>query len=217
MKHLIISLMAFFILLPWSSLHAQSRDKQASEILEEVTQKTKAYKSINLEFNYQMENADANINEITTGKATMSGDKYRLDISGQTIISDGLIVWTVLNDAKEVQVNDVAEGDDVFTPTKLLTSYGEQYKSKLIPKITSLLGKNVHTLELTPNQNKSFDKVNLYIDKDKMQLFVIEIFDKSGSKYTYKITRFETNQPVDDKTFIFSEKEFPGYYVIDMR
>ncbi|MBE0639178.1 MAG: outer membrane lipoprotein carrier protein LolA [Bacteroidales bacterium] len=217
MKQLIISFFAFFVLTFPLALQAQSRDKQASEILEEVTQKTKAYKSISIEFSYQMENPDANINETTTGKATMSGDKYRLEIAGQTIISDGKNVWTVLSDAKEVQINDAAEGDDVFTPTKLLTSYSDQYKSKLIPKVTTLHGKNVHALELTPNQKKSFDKVHLFIEKDKMQLFVIEIFDQNGSKYTYKINRFDTDLPVDDKSFAFSDKEFPGFYVIDMR
>lgn len=217
MKQLIFSLITVFVLTIPAALQSQSRDKQASEILEEMTNKTKAYKSISLEFNYQMENPDANINETTTGKATMSGDKYRLEIAGQTIISDGKNVWTVLSDAKEVQINDVAEGDDVFTPTKLLTNYSDQYKSKLIPKVTTLHGKNVHALELTPNQKKSFDKVQLYIDKDKMQLFVIEIFDQSGSKYTYKISKFDTNMPVDEKSFVYSEKEFPGFYVIDMR
>jgi len=217
MKQLMISLMAFFLIFTSIVLNAQSRDKQATEILDEVTQKTKSYSTINLEFSYQMENPDANINEITTGNAVMKGDKYRLDIAGQTIISDGSTVWTVLSDAEEVQVNDAADGDDVFTPTKMLTNYTNQYKSKLIPKVTTLHGKNVHALELTPNEKKSFDKVNLYIDKNKMQLYQIEIFDTNGSKYTYKITRFETNKAVDEKMFVFTEAEFPGYYVIDMR
>jgi len=217
MKQLMISLMAFFLIFTSLVLNAQSRDKQATEILDEVTQKTKSYQTINLEFSYQMENPDANINEITTGNAIMKGDKYRLDIAGQTIISDGRTVWTVLSDAEEVQVNDAADGDDVFTPTKMLTNYTNQYKSKLIPKVTTLHGKNVHALELTPNERKSFDKVNLYIDKDKMQLYQIEIFDTNGSKYTYKITRFETNKAVDEKIFVFTEAEFPGFYVIDMR
>jgi outer membrane lipoprotein-sorting protein len=209
--------MAFLIIFSSLILNGQSRDKQASEILEEVTQKTKSYQTITLEFSYQMENPDANINEVTSGNAIMKGDKYRLEIAGQTIISDGNTVLTVLSDAEEVQVNDATEGEDVFTPTKLLTDYTDQYKSKLLPKITTLQGKNVHALELTPNEKKSFDKVNLYIDKDKMQLYQIEIFDQNGSKYTYKITRFETNKGVDEKVFLFTEDEFPGFYVIDMR
>ncbi len=218
MKIPVISL-SIFLFLSVSAIHssAQSRDKQASEILNEVTAKTLAFDVISLDFSYRMENAEANINEATTGTALLSGDKYRLDIAGQTIISNGETIWTVIPDAEEVQINDAANGDEIFTPTKMLTNYNEEYKSKLIPRITSIHGKNVHALELTPNVRKSFDKVNLYIDSDLMQLFVIEIFDQSGSKYTYKITRFDTDIEPDKTKFEFDEDEFPGYYMIDMR
>ena len=217
MKKLIFSLMAFLLIFSSADILAQSRDKQASEVLNEVIAKTNSYSSMKLQFSYQMENPGANINETTNGNALVSGNKYRLEVAGQTIISDGKTVWTVITDAEEVQVNDATEGEDVFTPTKLLANYNKEYKSKLIPKVTSLQGKNVYALELTPNTKKSYDKVNLYIEKEKLQLYVIEIFDQNGSKYTYKITKFETNTPVNDKSFTFSDKEFPGYYVIDMR
>jgi len=217
MKNLIFSFVAFFLLSNSVNIFAQSREKQASEVLDEVIAKTNSYTSMKLQFTYQMENPGANINETTNGNALVSGNKYRLEVAGQTIISDGKTVWTVISDAEEVQVNDASEGDDVFTPTKLLSNYNKEYKSKMIPKVTTLHGKNVYALELTPNAKKSYDKVNLYIEKEKMQLYAIEIFDQNGSKYTYKITKFETNTPVNDKSFTFSDKEFPGYYVIDMR
>ncbi len=165
-----------------------------------------------------MENPEANINETTTGKAVVSDDSYRVEVAGQTIISDGKTLWTVISDAEEVQVNDVSENDDVFTPTKLLTSYNEQYKSKLLPKVTSLHGKNVYGLELTPPTKRNLTiEYTFFIEKDKMQLYQIEIFDRNGSKYTYQITKFETNVQVNEKSFSFSEKEFPGFYIIDMR
>jgi outer membrane lipoprotein carrier protein len=218
MKFPVISLM-IILFLSASTVHmsAQSRDKQASEILNEVTAKTLAYETISLDFSYRMENADANINEVTEGTALLSGDKYRLEIAGQTIISNGETIWTVLPDAEEVQINDAASGDEIFTPTKMLTNYNMDYKSKLIPRFTSIHGKNVHALELTPNERKSFEKVNLYIDSDLMQLFVIEVFDQNGSKYTYKITRFDTDIEPDKTKFEFDEDEFPEYYLIDMR
>lgn len=218
MKYLLISLSIFIILTGTAvNSHSQSRDKQASQILDEVTANAKSHNSISIDFSYQMENPDANINEVTTGTALMSGDSYRLEVAGQTIISDGETIWTVITDAEEVQVNNASDGDEAFTPTNMLTSYSEEYKSKLIPGITTLQGKDVYALELTPNEKKSFDKVNIYVDKDKMELFLIEIFDQNQSKYTYKITRYETGVKLDDNVFVFSEEEFPGFYLIDMR
>lgn len=211
---------AFFLFvvfgLTWNT-SAQSRDKKASEILEEVTEKTKSYNFIALDFTYRMENPDANINEVTEGSALVSGDKYRLNIAGQIVISDGETIWTVIPDAGEVQVNNAAEGEDAFSLTNMLTNYSEEYKSKLVPKIDEVKGIGVHTLELTPKEKKTFDKVLLYIRKDDMQVYSIEIFDQNGSKYTYQITSFKTDVELDGNEFTFNEAEFSGFDVIDMR
>lgn len=200
-----------------SVIMAQSNNKKASEILDEVTQKTKAYKSIIMEFTYQMENPGANINEVTNGKVMVSGDNYRLEIAGQLVISDGETIWTVIEDAEEVQVNEVSEDDENFSPTKLLTDYSEDYKSKLEPKINELNGVSVYLLELTPNEKKSFEHVKLYIRKDKMQPYRMEIYDSNQSVYTYTINKFETDTDIPDTVFKFSETEFPDFDIIDMR
>ncbi|MCF8364681.1 MAG: outer membrane lipoprotein carrier protein LolA [Bacteroidales bacterium] len=196
---------------------AQSNNTKATEILDEVTQKTKAYKSIKMEFNYQMENAEANINELTSGKVLVSGDKYRLEIAGQLVISDGITIWTIIEDSEEVQVNEVSEDDQSFSPTKMLSDYSEDYKSKLDPKVNELNGIDVYLLELTPNEKKTFERVNLFINKNKMQPYRMEIFDYNQSVYTYTITTFDTDITLSDNDFTFSEADYPNFDVIDMR
>ena len=200
-----------------TALQAQSKNKRASEILEQVTKKTKSYKSIAMDFDYRMENPGANINELTQGKVLVSGDKYRLDIAGQLVITDGETIWTVIEDAGEVQINEVFEDDDSFSPTKILSDYSEDYKSKLDPKVEELNGVGVYLLELTPKEEKTFQNVNLFIKRDEMQPYRMEIYDYNGSVYTYTITSFKTDVGVTESDFTFSEDEFPGFDVIDMR
>lgn len=200
-----------------SAVQAQSKNKRASEILEQVTEKTKSYNSIEMEFDYRMENPNANINELTQGKVLVSGDKYRLDIAGQLVITDGETIWTVIEDAGEVQINEVFEDDDSFSPTKILSDYSEDYKSKLDPKVEELNGMGVYLLELMPKEEKTFQNVNLFIKRDEMQPYRMEIYDYNGSVYTYTITSFKTDVGVSDSDFTFSEDEFPDFDVIDMR
>ncbi len=195
----------------------QTKNKDASKILKEVTEKTKSYASIRLEFTYQMENPDAGINELTEGKALVSGDKYRLDIAGQTIISNGNTVWTVIPDAEEIQVNDVSEDSEGFSITKMLNSYNKDFKSRIMPKVTTMDDKNVYALDLTPVRKKAFENVELYVTKDSMQPYAIVIYDQNGSVYTYKITSFVPDVPVKEEDFTFNESEYPDYDVIDMR
>ncbi|NCA85463.1 MAG: outer membrane lipoprotein carrier protein LolA [Clostridia bacterium] len=198
-------------------INAQSKDKQATDILDEVTAKTKGYESIKMDFTYQMENPEANINETTTGSALVNGDKYRLDIAGQLVISDGTTIWTVLKDSEEVQVNDVTDNDNAFSPTKMLTDYSKNYKSKLIPKTQAINGVDVYMLELTPNKKENFKTVNLYVRRSEMQPYRIEILDYNGSVYTYTLTSFKPNVAVKASDFTFSESQFPDFDIIDMR
>jgi outer membrane lipoprotein carrier protein len=190
--------------------------KTADEILKEVSEQTKSYSSIRLDFTYNMDNAEAKIHESEAGSLLVKGDKYRLKIAGQVIISDSKTMWTYIEDANEVQVNTVDESQDVFTPTKLLTSYSEQYKSKLIGEEVKN-GRTYQVIELKPNEEKNYSRVELTIDKSLKQFTRIAVQDKSGNTFTYIVNEFKPDAPYKDSDFTFSAKEFPGAEVIDMR
>ena len=191
-------------------------DKKSNEILDRLTAKTEAYKTISIEFAYKMENLDAGIDERTDGSLLIMGDKYRLNIAGQTVICDGETVWTYIADAEEVQINAVEDSEESITPEKLLSSYNKDYKSKFI-KEDFRYGTTVNIIDLTPTEGKSYSKVRLIIDKEKDQLHEITIFDKNGSTYSYVINKFTPNTDVSESSFTFDESKFPGVEVIDMR
>ncbi len=205
-----IAVMAIFLANP---LFGQ----RAEKILADATEKMKSHQSVRMDFSYQMFNPGAGINETTEGTALISGDAYRLEIAGQLIISDGETIWTVLVDAEEVQVNDAAEGDEAFSPTKMLTDYKENYASKFISEIKELNGKDVYLLELIPNETKNFEKVNLFLMRDDLQPYRIELYDFNESVYKYTLTSFQADVEVPNNAFGFSETEFQGFDVIDMR
>ena len=163
-----------------------------------------------------MDNASAKIHETETGILTVKGDKYRLDIAGQRVISDSKTSWTYVADANEVQINTVEDDDNALTPTKLLTSYSENYKSKLVNEINKD-GRAVYVIDLKPNTEKNFTNVELQIDKELYRIVRIAIQDKSGNTFSYIVNKFEPNVPVKDTDFTFDPKEFPGVEVIDMR
>ena len=193
----------------------QGKDQKAIALLDEVSTKTKAYKSIKADFSYTMVNDKAKINEEKTGSLLISGDKYKMVAAGQTIFSDGKTIWTYIKESNEVQVNSLDNKDDALTPSKLLTSYNANYKSRIIKDKNADPG--TETIELIPNTVKNFTRAILGIDKVKKQVKSFTIFDKSGNTFTYKISKFQTDLPVTPADFVFDEKKFPGVEVIDMR
>lgn len=204
-------LIAFFLIT--NVLLAQSADKKATAILNEISAKTKAYKTLRLEFAYTMENTKEKIKENFNGILLSKGDKYKLSIAGQDVFCDGKTSWTYLKDAKEVQINDVGTDDESFTPTKMLTSYNANYRSKLVSDKN-----NRQVIELTPlKKGKSISRVLLTIDKAKKQVSSFVMYDKTGSTFTYSINKFITDPPLADKEFAFNKAEHPGTEVVDMR
>jgi outer membrane lipoprotein-sorting protein len=208
-RTILTSLFIFSAVLSFS----QAKDGKASSLLDEVSKKAKAYKSIKVEFSYSMENAKAKINEEKTGALLVSGDKYKMTAAGQTVICDGKTIWTYITESNEVQVNTLENKDDALTPSKLLTSYNSNYKSKIIKSADP----TTEAVELIPNTSKNFTKAVLGIDKVKKQVRSFTLYDKSGNTFTYKIKTYLTDTPVTDADFTFDAKKFPGVEVIDMR
>jgi outer membrane lipoprotein carrier protein len=122
-------------------------------------------------------------------------------------------VWTFLKEANEVQINAVSSNDDSFTPTKLLSGYNKDYKSKFIEEHG-----NDQVIELYPlKKGKSFTKVRLTIDKAKKQVSRFVIHDRSGSTFSYIVDKLVTDQIIADNVFTFNKAEHPGVEINDMR
>ena len=180
-------------------------DKKANAILAGVSAKYKSYKSITVDFAYTLENPAAKIKETQTGNLILSGAKYRLNIAGQEVICDGKTTWTIMKEAKEVQVNSVDANEEGIKPAEIFTMYDNGAKV-------------LQNLELTPtDKSKAFFKVKLSVDKASKQLVKSIIFDKNGNRYTYAIKSFKANTPTTAATFSFDPKKYPGVELVDLR
>ena len=105
-------------------------DPKAKKILDEVSAKTKTYTSIIAEFSVKIENKKDNTSDTQEGKISIKGNKYKLEISNQTIISDGKTSWTILKEANEIQINsiDARQKDGAITPDNIFTIYETGFK-----------------------------------------------------------------------------------------
>jgi len=206
------------IFLTISSLSAQT-DQKAKLLLDKLSAKTKAYTSIKANFNYILENKAEGLNEVQSGWIVLKGDKFILEIAGQEILSDGATIWTYLKDAEEVQITDVEEdNEDQISPGSIFTLYESGYRHEYKKDETSG-GINYAIIYIYPLDldEKSFHTIQLYIDKDKIELKKIIILSKEGDNYTYKIKSFQTNIPINDSDFVFQKSKYPDVEIVDLR
>jgi outer membrane lipoprotein-sorting protein len=198
------------------SITAFPQSKKAKAIIEEITEKTQSYKSVEFEFTFTYEDPSNGDDVSEQGKLIISGDKYILDIEGQKVICDGKTIWTYIEDAWEVQINTIEEDDGSITPSKLLTTYNEEYKARLVKEFKKD-GVQYQKIELKPQEGKKWVKLEVIVNADEMQFSEISIFDKNGGKIHYKIDTFTPDINITDDDFIFNIEDYPDVEVVDMR
>ena len=212
MKSIIIILLT--VATSFSAIAQQ--DQKAKTILDKLSAKTKAYKSIKAEFKFTISNKAEGINETQTGKIQIKGSKYFLSIAGQDVISDGKNVYTILKDAEEVQINSIPdeEEEDAISPTTIFTLYETGFKYKYVKE-----DKGMHIINLYPKnaEDKEFHRIALYINKAKNEISKVKIYGKDGSKTTYSIVTFVANTSIPDSKFTFNKTKYPKFEIVDLR
>lgn len=192
-------------------------DQRSQTILKKLSKNYKSYKTIQANVAFTIDNKKENIKENQKGKVYMKGEKFRLELGEQTLISDGKTLWTYLKDANEVTISPFEPMEGELSPTNLFTIYEKGFESYYVGEANR--GKNkVHNIDIVPtDKKKSFFKIRLVIDRQKEQIVQAVVFDKNGTLYTYDIQNFVTNLAVADTQFGFDKSKYPGVEVVDLR
>lgn len=193
---------------------AQKEDPQA--LLKRASDKISAYETMSADFVYTLENSGANLTDSQMGKLTIKGSKYILEIGKQAVISDGETIYTVLKDAKEVQINAAADMDELMSPSKLLTEYYQKFKAKSVENKT-IKGVACQVIDLDAAKDKELASAVLTIVASDLSPKELKAIDKKGTTHTYQISNFKANHTIEDAKFTFNRGDYPGFEVIDMR
>lgn len=204
-----------FSLLVSGVLMAQS-DKQAEQLLQKVIDKTASYDNFKAELTYTMVNIDMDINEKKSGFVYVQGDSYRIEMEGQVIISDSKTVWTYLADSEEVMLSSVEDNNESISPTKILTTYNDNYKAKFDPD-NKYKNADLKAINLKPNDGKQFEKMTILVSEENLSLESFSVYDKNGNVFTYHIINLTPNLDLPADTFTFNPDNYPDVDIIDMR
>jgi len=204
-----------------TSAFAQQKD-EARILLDDVSTTMKSYYNMTLDFSTSLINEEAGINEDdelpTKGSITLQGEKYNLNYLGNTFIFNGLKLFVINYDEKEIMINDqdFEEDDGVIYPSKLLTFYKEGYNYKM-GLIKNIKGRKIQFVDLTPIDTESeIVKVNLGIDIKTRHIYKLIQFGDNGTKTILTIDQFKSNQNISNELFQFDRNSYEKLgYLID--
>jgi len=201
------------------SLFAQ-QDAKAKEILDKLSQTSRSYKTIQIDFSFTLENKTGSVTETNEGSVALKGKSYRLHMPamGMEVFSNGIATWSYLTESNEVNITEnEANSDAALNPANLFTIYEKGFNYSYIGEET-ISGKVSQVIDLFPtDKTKEFTRVRLYVDKTKSQILRAKTFNKDGNAYTLSLKNMKTDQNLTDDYFKFDPAKYPKVEINDMR
>ena len=184
---------------------------EAVELLDEVSQKVASYNTIDLTFDYILDNDKENIHQETTGNVRLQNENYHLNFMGIERIFDTKKVYTIVHEDEEVVISEASNDDDSeFTPSKILTFYQKGYSFKW-DKLKTIAGKKIQFIKLLPkNTNAENQYILLGIDTKSKNIHQVVYSNKNNTNTTFKIRSFRTNTTFSKNEFVFDEAKYKG-------
>lgn len=212
-------LIAFDVAAQTPAIPAEKSDPAAKKVMDRIRKKYDGYKSFEATFSLEIE-VPGQPKDTQKGSIGQQGNKFRLDMDEQTIVSDGKTNWIYLKKNNEIQINDTDPTSDngFFTPKDLLSRYEKgDFLYAIVDKITDK-NRVLTQIEFKPKDKHSeYAKIRISIDEKAGTIESIKAFAKDGSRYAFKITKLTPNKPFAADYFQLDPKKFPGAHVEDLR
>ncbi len=210
------------IFLMSSGIVFSQKSREAKTLLDEVSTKMRAYNNILIDFSQTLVNEDAGIKygdePPIRGEIVIAGEKYHLEYLGNTFLFDGKKLHVINHDEKEISItNGDLDADDGFIyPSKLFTFYKEGYQFEM-GKLQNINGRNIQYVTLVPIDSSSeIVKVELGIDAKTKHIYNLIQTGSNGSKTTFTITKFKSNETLTPNFFTFEKQKYLAKkYTID--
>ncbi len=220
MKKLIIPFALSLFALTVNAQQAEAPDAKANGILQSLSKKTKAYKTIIAEFTFTQYGKDNKGGESQKGTLWVKGGKYKYDIKNQVVFCDSTNTWTYLKDANQVQINtvDASSEKSGLSPANIFSFYEKGFKSKFVDeeKVGAILCNCVDLYPKHPEKEK-YHTIRLCIDKTKNQIVQIVFMMKDGTRTVIIVNKLTPDTNLPDSTFTFDPKNYPGVEIEDLR
>ena len=206
-------LLMFLLLVPIVSMYA---DDDAESIVSSLQKKYDNVKDISISFVQNVQFAVTQNTQTFSGTLVMKkGNKYRIEMEQQTIVTDGTTVWTFNKANNQVFIDKYKNDSQSFSPDKILTNLPDNYTAEI-------LGKEKHgdhdltILKLLPKKTRMNIKwMKVWVDTDSWTMKKIQVFDASENLWTYDVNDVRMDTGVADTQFHFDAPA--GVDVIDLR
>jgi len=195
-------------------------DAKAKEILDEVSAKTKTFKSMSADFVFSMVNDEMDIDEHNEGSIKVKGQKYAVKLPdlGVEVFSDGKTIWNYMKDGNQVTISSIEDdSSELMDPSSIFSIYERGFRSEYKGEVVEN-GKTRYRIDLFPDSDEyDVTKIEVSIDKNTMMLSSATLYATDDNLYTIEVKKMDTGNDFPDSDFVFDAGKYGDVEVIDFR
>jgi chaperone LolA len=209
------SLAAIGLLMLFISLTTHAGE-DTKKILSNLQKKYESLQDVTIHFSQQVVFGVTQNEQSFKGTLVVKkGNKYRIELESQTIVTDGKSVWSYSIANNQVLIDKYKEDPKSISPDKVLVNVPERYATTFIVK-EKKGEQELSVLKLIPKEkSSSIQWMKVWVDTDEWIMKKVQLQDISDNLTTYTIEEIKYNTGVSDSQF---QLETPkGAQVIDLR
>ena len=209
-RALLVSLLAL-LLAP-----AAATAEDAQDVLTRVRKKYDSITDATLAFSQDVRFPLAGINQRLEGRLLLKKtNKYRVELDGQTIVTNGQTVWSYAAATNQVLIDRFKLNERTLSPERLLTTAPDEYASSVVGK-EKVASTETIVLLLTPrSESSSVKSLKLWVDEGTSLVKQVLLVDVNSRETQYTVRDIDINKGLEDSRFVFDIPE--GVEVVDLR
>jgi len=181
-----------------------SAGDDAADILKHMEKRYRTIEDITVAFRQTVHYGVTGTEQSFSGiMYTKKGNKYRIELEDQTIVTDGSSVWSYSKSNNQVIVDRYKEGPDSFSPDRIMVDVPARYSSIVLGR--ERVGSAETTImKMTPKDAKAnLQWMKVWVDDDEYLMRKIQALDVSDNLSTYVLDSIAVNQSLDEARFRF--------------
>lgn len=189
--------------------------QDAEEIFERLKDTYESIDALRAEFSQTMSSEFMDEEATSRGLLIASGEKYRVETDGQTLVTDGAVTWVYMPSQGQVLINDNTDDEATFSVSEFLFDYDDKFELS-DARSTSLDGESHYVVTLEPRSNDAFfTEATLWMRSRDNVVTRLEVVDVNGTKMLFRLMNIQLNPKLEAGIFSFTPPE--GAEVVDLR
>ena len=191
---------------------SSGQDPEARAVMNRLQEKFDEIEAFSARFKQTLDADYAGSSTTVRGTIILSGDKYRIETEGQTVLTDGTTTWVYVTEDNQVIINDYVEDEGTFTPAHFLDERTERYDASFAEEVSA----ESYVVRLsTKSPDTYIESATLWIDKQDYTVSRIDVVDVNRASIRFEMSDVNLSPRIDEDTFTFQPAE--GVEVVDLR